>query len=81
MICAMQVRAYHKFVPRGPCAAGQVGELVHVSGQLASVIYPIRGVEVRAGLVLDEQGVTEVGYDVDALSQEDSAGGVPIIHL
>ena len=81
MIWAMRIRAHHKLVPGGPRAAGQVGELVHVSGQLAPVIYPIRGVEVRAGLVLDEQGVTEVGYDVDALSQEDSAGGVPVIHL
>ena len=73
MIWAMRFRAHHKLVPRGPCAAGQVGELVHVRCQLAPIIYPTRGVEVRAGLVLDEQGVTEVGYDVDTLSQENSA--------
>ena len=45
------------------------------------MLQAVGGGKVRAGLVLHQQGVTQVGDHVGALSEQDPVGGVSIIHL
>jgi len=72
---------HHKKVSWGTRTAWQVCKLVDIMRKLPPVVQADWCRQVRAGLILDQQGIAQEGDDIDDFSQQDSVRGVPIIHL
>ena len=72
---------HHEKVSWGTRTARQVCKLVDVMRKLPPVVQANWRGQVRAGLILDQQGVAQEGDHIYNLSQQDPVRGVPIIHL
>ena len=58
-------KAYHEQIPCGSSTALQVLELVRVASKLRPVDNLWGRVQIWAGLILDHEGVAQIGDDID----------------